>query len=107
MLAYETERRPTQHYRSRSAERALKPDVEAFLMTWGTETRAAGATHLTIVRRDLPPEVRDSKEAARAEGWIVVASHDGSLLTCYRRRDAWHFLRRKSQMRPRRRSRRA
>ena len=107
MLAYETERRPTQHYRTRSAERSLKPHVEAFLMMWGTETRAAGATHLTIVRRDLPPEIRDSDEAARAEGWIVVTSDDGLLLTCYRREDAWRFLRRKSQMRQRRRSRRA
>ena len=106
MLAYEMERRPTQHYLNRVAERSLKPDVEAFLRVWGTEVRAAGATHLTIVRRDLPPEIRDTEEVARAEGWILVASDDGWLITCYRRKDAWFFIRRKSQMRPRRRSRR-
>jgi hypothetical protein len=107
MLAYEVDRRPTQHYRARVAERALRPDVEEFLMTWGTETRAAGATHITLVRRDLPIDLQDSEEAARAEGWIIVAGDDGSLVTCYRRNDAWRFVRRKSQIRPRRRSRRA
>jgi hypothetical protein len=107
MLAYEADRRSTQHYNARAAERALRSDVEEFLMTWGTETRAAGATHITLVRRDLPIDLQDTDEAARAEGWIIVAGDDGSLVTCYRRNDAWRFVRRKSQMRPRRRSRRA
>lgn len=107
MLAYEADRRPTQHYKARAAERALRSDVEEFLMTWGTETRAAGATHITLVRRDLPRDLQDSEDAARAEGWVIVAGEDGSLVTCYRRNDAWRFVRRKSQMRPRRRSRRA
>jgi hypothetical protein len=106
MLAHEA-RRPTQHYQIRAAERALHSDVEAFLMTWGTETRAAGATHITLVRRDLPLDLRDTEEAARAEGWIIVVGDDGALVTCYRRSDAWRFVRRKSQARPRRRSRRA
>ncbi len=107
MLAYEADRHPTQHYQARTAERALRSDVEDFLMTWGTETRAAGATHITLVRRDLPIDLQNSEEAVRAEGWIIVAGDDGSLVTCYRRTDAWRFVRRKSQMRPRRRSRRA
>lgn len=107
MLAYEAGRRPTQHYKARACERALRSDVEEFLMTWGTETRAAGATHITLVRRDLPSDLQDSEEAARAEGWVIVAGDDGALVTCYRRNDAWRFVRRKRQMRPRRRSRRA
>lgn len=107
MLAYEADRRPTQHYYARAAERALRSDVEEFLMTWGTETRAAGAIHITLVRRDLPIDLQDTDEAARAEGWIIVAGDDGSLVTCYRRSNAWRFIRRKSQMRPRRRSRAA
>lgn len=106
MLAYEADRRPTQHYQARAAERALPSNVEDFLLTWGTETRAAGATHITLVRRNLPAEMQDSEEVTRAEGWIIVASDDGSLITCYRRTDAWSFVRRKSQMRPRRRLRR-
>jgi hypothetical protein len=107
MLAHEADRRRTQHYRARAAGRGLRSDVEEFLMTWGTETRAAGATHITLVRRDLPIDLQNSEEAVRAEGWIIVAGDDGSLVTCYRRTDAWRFVRRKSQMRARRRSRRA
>ena len=107
MPAYEADRRPTQHYQSRAAERALPSDVEDFLLTWGTETRAAGVTHITLIRRDLPIELQRSKAATRAEGWIIVVSDQGSLITCYRRTDAWRFVRRKSQMRPRRRSRRS
>lgn len=106
MRAYEADVRVTQHYQARTAERALRSDVEDFLMMWGTETRAAGATHITLVRRDLPIDLRDSEGAARAEGWIIVASEGGSLITCYRRTDAWRFIKRKSQMRARRRSRR-
>lgn len=104
MLGYHT-CRTTRHYRHRAAERALRSHVEDFLMTWGTETRAAGATHITVVRRDLPVELQGTEEAARAEGWIIVAGDDGSLVTCYRRSDAWRFVRRKSQMHARRRSR--
>lgn len=93
----ETPTRVTQHYCHRRAERALRPDVESFVMTYGTERRACGATHMTVVRSDLPPELRDAKIADRAEGWIVVAADDGSLLTCYRRSDAWKHIRRKSE----------
>lgn len=102
MLAYEADCQPTHHYKARAAKRALRSEVEDFLMTWGTETRAAGATHITLVRRDLPIDMQGTEEAARAEGWIIVASDDGSLITCYRRAGAWRFVRRKSQMRPRR-----
>lgn len=102
MFVHEAPQQPTQHYVTRSATRHLKPDVEAFVMKWGTELRAAGATHLTVVRRDLPVELRDSDEATRAQGWIIVAADDGALITCYRRGDAWRFVRRKGQMRPRR-----
>lgn len=107
MLARTIHRRSTHHYVSRAAERALRPDVEEFLMTWGTETRAAGATHITLVRRDLPADLRDTEEAARAEGWILVAGDGGVLVTCYRRDDAWRFVRRKSECHPRQRTRKA
>lgn len=104
MLAYEADHRLPQHHQARAAERALRSDAEEFLMTGGPETRAAGATHTTLVRRDLPIDLQGTEEAARAEGWIIVVD---SPVTCYRRTDTWRFIRRKSQMRPRRRSRKA
>ena len=85
----------TRHYRARAVQRALSSRVEQFLRTWGTETWAAGATQITLLRSELPPEVRDSPEARRAEDWILVAGDNGRFVTCYRRRDAWHFIRRK------------
>lgn len=98
-----TEHRPTHHYLDRSATRHLRPSVEDFVMTWGTQLHAAGANHLTVVRRDLPPDLRDSEEAAQAEDWIIVTADDGSLITCYRREGALRFVRRKCDISPRRR----
>lgn len=95
----------THHYRARAAERALSPRIEQFLKTWGTETWAAGATQITLVRDDLPPELRETPEARRAEDWILVAGDNGVLLTCYRRRDAWRFVQRKRDRSWRRRRR--
>ena len=85
----------TGHYRSRAIERALPPGVEMFLRIWGTEFWAAGATQITLIRKDLPAELRDSRDARRAEGWILVAAPNGALMTCYRRRDAPKFIQRK------------
>lgn len=93
--------RPSAHFRWRAARRALRDEVLEFVMRWGEPTRAAGATHWTIVRNELPAELRNSATAAAAERWIIVADDDGSLITCYRREDAWRFVRRKSQIRRR------
>ena len=104
MLKYAIDHEPTLHYRYRVAERALRASVEEFLMRWGTDTHAAGATHITLVRRHLPKELRGTEQATRAEGGIIIVSDDGALITCYRRNDAWRFVRRKARGRPRRRS---
>lgn len=106
MHILEAHHRPTRHYEARVTERALRSSVEAFLMSWGTETRGAGATHITLRRRDLPFDLQRTEQAIRAEGWIIVAADDGSLVTCYRRKDAWRFVRRKSHTCTRRRSKR-
>jgi hypothetical protein len=91
--------RLTRHFLERATARRLPPEVADFIMLWGTERRAAGATHLTLLRRNLPPELWDGDQARRAFGWILVMSTDGQLLTCYHRKDAWKFLRRKSDRR--------
>lgn len=96
----------TAHYRARAVERGLPARAERFLRTWGTETWAAGATQITLSRKHLPAELRDTRDAKRAEGWILVAADNGALMTCYRRRDAWRFIRRKCDRAWRRRTRR-
>jgi len=96
----------TEHFRARADERALPADVEAFIRTWGNESWAAGARQITLFRKELPPELRDTAIARRAEGWILVAAPNGALMTCYRRNDASRFLARKSSNDRRSRSRR-
>jgi hypothetical protein len=95
MLA--TTQEATHHYRVRAAERDLPPDIELFLRTWGTERWAAGAAQITLIRKRLPTHVRNSRDARRAEGWILVVAPNGALLTCYRRSGALRFIQRKAE----------
>lgn len=103
MQVYEAEQWHTKHYRERAEQRGLSPEVESFLLRWGTEVQAGGARHLTLLRRDLPRALRDSENAERARDWILVGGEDGALITCYRRRNAWRFLQKKKVARRRRR----
>jgi hypothetical protein len=90
----------TRHFEDRAFERGLSPDVEDFILTWGEEIEARdSASYLTVLRRQLPGEVRWSRVARRAEGWVLVVSTSGAILTCYRLRDAWKTLRRRRDTR--------
>lgn len=93
----------THHFRERAAERALRQDVEAFVLFFGTEQRARAATLLTIVERELPPDLRASDVARRARDWVFVLSPEGALVTCYRQRLAWRNVRRAAARRRARR----
>lgn len=106
MVALPRRFRVTGHYRLRKATRRLRSEIEEFVLFWGREWRAADAYHLAVLNRELPTELRDSDLASRARDWIVVVGEDGSLLTCYRHRDAARHLRRKSEQPHRLRSRR-
>lgn len=88
----------TRHFRERQSARHLREDVLAFVLTWGIEARLAGATHITVLDCELPKELRDTKLARAAHGWVVLIV-DGQLLTCYRRRDASRFIRVKRKRR--------
>jgi len=88
------------HFRVRAAQRGLRADVRDFILNYGYEVQAAGATHLVVLARRLPAELRETEIARRARGWIVILADDGSLMTCYRRFDASRALRRKPKLRP-------
>jgi|GEM_PF-682947 len=89
----------THHFEARAAHRKLPPAVLQFILTFGAAVRACGATHLTIIDRQLPDHLRGSHLAKRARGWIVLETDEGALLTCYRRDDAVRFLQRKPKRR--------
>lgn len=85
----------TKHFAARAAQRGLPDDVRDFVVTFGVEVRACGATSVTVLERWLPADARDSELARRARDWVLVLGNDGRLMTCYRRRDASKFLRKK------------
>lgn len=85
----------TEHFIQRASQRGLRPDVFWFIVAHGTEVHACDATSLTVLRKALPPDLRDAPLARRARDWIVVTSREGALITCYRRGRASQFLRRK------------
>ena len=89
----------THHFKERSAQRRLDPAVLQFILAFGAAVRVCGATHLTVMDRQLPGHLRGTPLAERARGWIVLETDGGELLTCYRREDAVRFLRRKRKRR--------
>ena len=86
---------PTRHFEERARERGLSREVVDFIVTWGTaiETRD-NAYYFTVVHRDLPDGMHWSRLARRAEGWVLVISERGTLITCFRQHNAWRYLRR-------------
>jgi len=84
----------TDHFRQRASQRGLRVNVLSFVLTHGTLVNRAGARFLTLLRREVPAGM-DHELVERALGWVVVLSPDGSPLTCYRRRHAYRYLRRK------------
>ncbi len=87
--------RRTWHANARERQRGLRSEVRDFIYWWGVSFTGAGATHFTVMERALPPEMRGSPLAQQARDWVLVVSHEGALITCYRREHAAHFLRRK------------
>lgn len=87
----------TDHFRQRASQRGLRVNVLSFVLAHGTLVNRAGARFVTILRREIPPGV-DHELVERALGWVVVVSHDGAPMTCYRRQHAYRYVRRKTRL---------
>lgn len=85
----------TEHFEARARQRQLRPALRDWIYWYGTEFHGAGATHVTLVLRDLAPAVRDDPRTAEAMHWILVLGDGDACVTCYRRDEAARFLRRK------------
>ena len=66
-----------------------------FIYWYGVEFDGAGATHVTLVERELPEDVRHDPRVAEARDWVLVLASGDVFVTCYRRSHATRFLRRK------------
>ncbi|MCP3140237.1 hypothetical protein [Pyxidicoccus xibeiensis] len=89
----------TRRFPERRARRQLRDAVLDFILESGVRVRASGMTHVTVLERELPLAWRESALARQARGWIVLLDDGERLVTCYRRGDASHFLRRKPKRR--------
>ncbi|RJS18037.1 hypothetical protein DRW03_26125 [Corallococcus sp. H22C18031201] len=90
----------TQLFLEQCARWRLREEVVAFILEFGSPARACGATHLTVLERDLPAHLRSSSLARQSRGWILLLNDEDRLMTCYRRRHVTRFLRQKSKRRP-------
>jgi len=82
----------TLHFIQRAELRGLDDDAADFILTWGNEVHRGGLIFLTVQDRRLPREVRASRLAHRVRDWVVAYSSEGTLITCYRLRNAYHRL---------------
>ena len=82
------------HFQSRQAQRGLRPDVLNLIVAWARPVHGAGAVFLTLRSFDVPPSLRRLELIERARDWVVVQTRDGTLITCYRRRNASAWVRR-------------
>lgn len=89
----------TRHFEDRRSTRGLPAEWVDFVLLYGDEFDACDARSYTVVNRHLPRDLRGSEAARKTQGWIVVVSPEGTLLTCYRRRDAAHYLKTKQERR--------
>lgn len=87
------------HFIRRAQERGLREDVLEFILEFGTEFYGMGALHLTVLEKDLPPTQRRNPLASKARDWIVVCEGGDQGITCYRRKNAAKFLKRKPKTR--------
>lgn len=83
----------SRHFGERAALRHIEDEVVDFVLAWGTCFFRSGVVFQTVQERRLPRELRNSRIARRAMGWVLCLAHDGLLLTGYFRRDAIHSLR--------------
>ena len=87
------------HFIRRVQERGLDEPVLEFILTFGREYQRCGATHLTVLDKDLPKALRNSPMARKAHDWVVLFAEDDTGLTCYRRKNAVRYLKKKSPRR--------
>jgi hypothetical protein len=89
----------TNHVIERAAQRNLSPRDITFVLRHGRVLYRTGIQFYFLGRRDIPEELRRESRISRLEGFAVLLSHDGTLITAYKNPKALRKIRRKSKQR--------
>jgi len=79
----------TAHARRRCAQRNLSPDAVDYVLANGAAVDRTGITFYVLRARDLPPAHRRADAVAKLVGTTILVARDGTLITAYRRHDAY------------------
>lgn len=85
MMSFQQQLELSTHASQRSAQRNLREDEIAFIVTYGRRVRRAGAVFCQLRRIDLPDDMSANDPFRRLVGSTVVLSRCGEyVLTVYR-----------------------
>jgi hypothetical protein len=77
----------TRHGQSRLSARRLSMNGVQNVFEFGREVHTRGATIYAVGRNEVEYASRLAADISELEGWHVVCSRDGDLITAYRNRD--------------------
>jgi hypothetical protein len=92
--------RCTDHAARRQAQRNLSDEDIQFVWECGRRVRCAGALHIFLGRRDIPPHKKIYQRFAHLEGTVLVINDtqgEEVLLTAYRNKHGLKQIRTKSK----------
>ena len=81
----------------RLAQRGISADGVRYVLEKGKPVHRAGVTHFILRRRDIPKGYLRDDRIAKLEGAVVLVHRDGTIVTIYRNRRAYHRTRIKSK----------
>ncbi len=80
-------RKLTQHGRNRACARRLSPEMMQAVFDFGREVHTRGAVIYVVGIKEVTQAKGLSIDISEVEGWHIVCSRGGDVITVYRNRD--------------------
>jgi hypothetical protein len=77
----------TQHGRDRASARRLSPLMRQTVFDFGREVHTRGAVIYVVGNKEVTEAKAFSEDISEIEGWHIVCSRQGEIITAYRNRD--------------------
>jgi hypothetical protein len=77
----------TQHGRDRASSRGLSPLMMQAVFSFGREVHTRGAVIYAVGNKEVTQAKASSEDISEIEGWHIVCSRQGEVITVYRNRD--------------------